>query len=178
MTLVDYFNTPETVLPQELVDGVMFVREAPSVHHQRSLFRLGVALQAHADVHSAGEILLAPVDIVLDSDRPLVVQPDLLFVGTARAHIVKDRVYGAPDLVVEILSPDCRIGRLDERVGWFAEYGVREIWLYHQSQERMEVLQCDAGRVAARKSFWPSDRVDSRVLPPMTQTLGAMLNVR
>lgn len=178
MTLVDYFNTPETVLPQELVDGVMFVREAPSVYHQRSLFRLGVALQAHADAHSAGEILLAPVDIVLDSDRPLVLQSDLLFVRAARAHIVRERVYGAPDLVVEILSPACRIGRLDERVRWFAEYGVREIWLYHQLQERMEVLRCEDGQVVARRSFWPSDRVDSRVLPPMTETLGAILNVR
>jgi len=178
MTLAEYFETPETVLPQELIDGVVAVADAPSVYHQRSLFRLGMALQAHADAHDAGEVLLAPVDVVLDADRPLVLQPDLLFVGRSRAAIVRERVWGAPDLVVEILSPDVRIGRLDQRVRWFAEYGIREIWLYHQLDERMDLLRCADGNVVAQMSFWPSDRVNSQVLPPMTQTLGAMLHVR
>ena len=63
-----------------------------------------------------GEVLPAPMDVVLDYANALVVQPDLLFVSNDRREIITDRVYGAPDMVVEVLSPRPRIGKLDERV--------------------------------------------------------------
>ena len=54
---------------------------------------------------------------------------------------------GAPDLVLEILSPRPRIGDLEQRVALFAEYGVREIWLYDQSSRQLTVLGCEGGEV-------------------------------
>lgn len=54
---------------------------------------------------------------------------------------MKDRIRGAPDLVIEVVSPHPRIGPLDERLGWFAEYGVGECWLLHQPERRLKVLQ-------------------------------------
>jgi len=126
MTLLDYFNTPETVLPQELVDGALHVRDAPSVSHQRAVLKFAIALQAHVERNGLGEIFVAPVDVILDPDRPLVLQPDVLFLSAERCDLIEDRLYGAPDLVLEILSPHPRIGRLDERIGWFAEFGVPE----------------------------------------------------
>ena len=176
MTLTEYFNTPETMWPQELIYGQVHVADAPFVSHQRVLLKMAMALIAHVERWSAGEVFIAPIDVILDRDRALVVQPDLLFVSSSRLSMVQERIYGAPDLVIEILSPDPRIGRIDERVSRFAEYGVREIWIYHQPDRKLEVLGCDGGAVVARRFFSLQDRIESSVLPPFTQTLGAIVD--
>ena len=165
MTLLEYFNTPESLLPQELICGQMRVADAPFVSHQRIVLKLAMALQAHADHTGSGEVFVAPVDIVLDLDRDLVVQPDLLFISRDRIDIVHERIYGAPDLVVEVLSPRPRIGQLEERVGWFAEHGVREIWLYNQSSRTLDILGCEGGAVMSRTTVGHDDPIRSAVLP-------------
>jgi Uma2 family endonuclease len=175
MTLTEYFDTPETVLPQELAYGIWHVAEAPSASHQRVVLKLAMALEAHAGPRGLGEVFIAPIDVVLDADRALVVQPDLLFVANDRSGLVIDRIYGAPDLVVEVLSPDPRVGRLEERVGWFAKYGVREVWLYEQSERRLDLLRCEGGRVVARRRFERWDRIQSDVLPDFDRTMAAIL---
>lgn len=177
MTLQEYFNTPETVLPQELIDGAVRAADAPFVSHQRVVLRLALALQAHLDSRETavqGEVLMAPVDVVLDVHRPLVLQPDLLFVSSDREQIVLDRIYGPPDLVVEVLSPHPRIGDLAQRVDWFAQYGVREIWLYDQIVRRLDVLQCRNGRVSSRVSL-ESGPIESTVFPDLRTTMSAVL---
>lgn len=175
MTLQEYQQTPETVRPQELVFGVMRVADAPFVSHQRVVFRLARALQAHAEERGLGEVLVAPVDVVLDRERGLVLQPDLLFVSRDRADIVLDRVDGPPDLIVEVLSPHPRIGSLDERLRWFAAYGVREIWVYHQPERRLDVLECDGGTVVRLASFDRHVSVRSRVLPDFDRTMASVV---
>lgn len=175
MTLNEYLATPESVLPQELIFGTLRVAEAPLVPHQRTVLRLAVALRSHVVAQQLGEILIAPTDVILDAARALVVQPDLLFVTDARAHIVRDRVYGPPDLVVEVLSPHPRIGQLDERVGWFARYGVRELWLYSQPDRTMHVLTCERGHIATDEVFRLDQAVRSAVLPGMDWPLGSMV---
>lgn len=175
MTLREYQETPKTVLPQELVDGILHVADAPLVHHQRVVFRLARAIQEHADAAGFGEVLVAPVDVILDRHRPLVLQPDLLFVSKERADLVLDRVYGAPDLVVEVLSPNPRIGRLDQHVAWFAEYGVREVWVYRQVDRRLDIVSCVAGRPAGTISFGRHVPIRSAVLPGFRRATGSFL---
>ena len=77
---------------------------------------------------------------------------------------------GAPDLVVEVLSPNPRIGMLGERVGWFQEYGVNECWLIHQLEQRLEVLNFTGGNVIERASFDQKTPIRSRVLPECDRT--------
>jgi Uma2 family endonuclease len=175
MTLQQYQLTPQTRRPQELIYGVFRAADAPFVSHQRVVFSLARAVQDHVEARGLGEVIIAPIDVILDAARDLVVQPDVLFVSRARAAIVHDRVYGAPDLVVEVLSPRPRIGRIDERVGWFATYGVREIWLYHQPDRRLEILACADGAVAARASFDRHAPVRSAVLPEFSRTTASIL---
>jgi hypothetical protein len=73
--------------------------------------------------------------------------------------------------VLEVLSPHPRIGKLDERVAWFGEYGVRECWLLHQPQKRVEVLGFADRRVVRRKSFDQDAAIESEVLPEFRRTL-------
>ena len=170
MTTADYLRTPETVLPRELAYGTLRVADSPIVNHQRVVRELAFALGSHVRTTRAGELLFAPMDVVLDADANLVVQPDLLFVGHERRHIVSDRVYGAPDLVIEVLSPHPRIGTLDERVGWFAKHGVRECWLVSIPQRQIAVLSFDNRLVVARSLHGGLDPVGSRVLPDVRIT--------
>ena len=101
----EYFRTAETVLPQELIHGIVREAPAPTPGHQSVVGQFFLALAEYVRQHDAGGIWLAPIDVVLDRQQPLVVQPDIVFVARHRLHIVTDRVWGAPDLVVEVLSP-------------------------------------------------------------------------
>ena len=175
MTLAEYFDTAETMLPQELIYGAIRVADAPFVGHQRVVLRLALALQDHVEQWGAGEVLVAPTDVILDADRNLVLQPDLLFVSRERSSIVRERVYGAPDLVIEVLSPRPRIGALDERVRWFAECGVGEIWLYDQDRRVMRVLQCADGGVQGSTVFEPGDIIQSDVLPEFRRSVRSVV---
>jgi Uma2 family endonuclease len=165
----EYVRTPETLLPQELVYGYVREAAAPSASHQRVVGALYIRLTQHLRDTGAGEAWLSPLDVVLDVERDLVVQPDLSVVLAAHADLVTDRIWGAPDLVVEVMSPRPRIGSLEERLEWFATYGVRECWLVHLSGSRIEVVRFDAG-VSASTMFGPLDAIRSPVLPGLHLT--------
>jgi len=171
MTVDQYFKTPETVRPAELIYGVMRVADSPKPVHQMAVAELFRALDAHVRPRRLGKVWLAPLDVILDEPRALVVQPDLFFVSEERPWIVTDRVRGAPDLVVEVLSPLPRIGRTDERVQWFAEYGVRECWLLDQLNVSMTVLQFADEKVTDRAVFDRRTPIASGVLPEFRMSI-------
>lgn len=169
MTTVEYFRTPERLPPQELVYG--FVREAaaPAARHQRVVGRLFICLARHLEDTAAGEAWLSPLDVVLDAEEDLVVQPDLSIVLSERADIVTDRIWGAPDLVVEVMSPRPRIGSVEERLEWFARYGVRECWLVDLASSRIEVIAFRAGALVSTM-VRRHEAVRSSVLPDLYLT--------
>lgn len=170
MTTDEYLATPETVLPRELALGIMRVADAPVIAHQRVVRDLTIALTACARDGHLGEVLPAPVDVILDRARNLVVQPDLVFVSAERPEIVGDRIHGAPDLVVEVLSPHPRIGRLHEKIEWFAHYGVKECWLIDLARRQVAVLTFEDTRVANRGLFLDVDPIASGILPNLRLT--------
>jgi Uma2 family endonuclease len=171
----EYFRTPETVLPQELVYGIVRDAPAPTPGHQWLVGQVFMALAEHVRMHEAGSVWLSPIDVVLDRQQPLVVQPDIVFVARGRLHIVSDRVWGAPDLVVEVLSPRPRIGSLHERLEWFGHYGVRECWLVHQAIEEIEVVQFARGEFESRRFFVGDETVRSTVLTEFDRSVASIL---
>jgi Uma2 family endonuclease len=175
MTVEEYLQTPETVRPQELIYGALRAADAPLPRHQRAVARLFRALDDHVVAHNLGEVWLSPIDVILDAGRHLVVQPDLLFISHARSHILTDRIRGAPDLIVEVLSPHPRIGQLDERIAWFAEYGVEECWIVHLPTRRIDILTLAHGLVAGRHEVDRHTPVISRVLPAFSRPLDSIL---
>jgi len=164
MTTAEYLQRPEAVYPQELAYGVLHVADSPVASHQRVVVELTLALVPYVRERRLGEILIAPMDVVLDRENALVVQPDLLFVADSRRGIVTDRVYGAPDLVIEVLSPHPRIGRLDQHLGWFAQYGVRECWLADLTGRHISVLALNSDGVTRQRVVTGAQSVRSDVL--------------
>jgi Uma2 family endonuclease len=175
LTTDEYLRTPETMLPQELVYGFVRDAPAPAPGHQWAVGAIYRHLHTHLEQTRAGRVWLSPIDVVLDRDRGLVVQPDVIVVLNERLRIVTDRVWGAPDLVVEVLSPRPRIGTLDERLAWFAESGVRECWLARQLVSEIEVVSFAARSIRARRVFGPEQRVESIVLPELALSPGHVL---
>ena len=102
-TYQDYRNAPED-RRYELLDGELVVVPSPRTSHQRVLMELASRMHRFAQEFGLGSVFVSPFDVVLsDTD---VVQPDILFVSNRRAGIItEDNVRGAPDLVIEILSP-------------------------------------------------------------------------
>lgn len=175
LSVSEYFRTPVTVLPQELAYGVLRVSEAPLAQHQSAVADFFRCLDAHVRERKLGKVWLAPIDVVLDEQKAVVVQPDLLFISNENAWMVTERIRGGPDLVVEVLSPHPRIGRLEERVAWFAEYGVRECWLLRQGERVVDVLTLSGGRVIADTRFTRYAPIVSAVLPDFRLSLQEIL---
>lgn len=165
LTTNEYLQTAETLRVQELIYGTVQLAESPSPRHQDLLLEIAVLLRVFVGQHRLGSIWIAPLDVILDPRRALIVQPDLFFISNKRRDIITDRIWGAPDLVLEVMSPNPRIGDLQERVGWFCEYGVRECWLVHQLTREVEVLQLERHGVVSRRTFRGLEQIESDVLP-------------
>ena len=128
LTYADYLNTPDDDNYYELIDGELVMVPPPIIEHQRWSVRLSSKLVVLLDDIGLGEVLAAPTGVILSDTE--VVQPDVLFVSNERKHIIHRAViHGAPDLVVEILSPStARRDRIVKRE-MYARHGVREYWL-------------------------------------------------
>ena len=90
-------------------------------------------------LHRAGEVFLAPCDVILSNQD--VAQPDILFVSNSRSGIVTEaNIQGAPDLVVEILSPGTATYDRGYKQALYSRHGVREYWLVDPDADTVEVL--------------------------------------
>ena len=116
---------------------------------------------------------MAPVDVVLDRERALVLQPDVLFVATARLGIVRNQVWGAPDLVVEVLSPATEHRDRTEKLGWYRQYGVRECWLVDVRQELVTVVDF-TGALPVERTAGGAEAILSSVLPGLEAAASAV----
>lgn len=131
----------------QVLDGELIEMPSPTARHQTILLQLGRLLANYAADARTGRVFIAPLDVVLRAERPaVVVQPDLLFVARERRAIVTPaNIQGAPDVVVEILSPST--ARIDtvRKLALYARYGVPEVWFVPLIFDRIEVLLLDAG---------------------------------
>lgn len=171
MTLEEYLAGEETMRPQELAYGILREPPAPGYHHQIIVGRLHVRLERHVRRWKAGSVVLSPVDVILDRERALVVQPDLVFVSTSREQICTDRIWGAPDLAIEVLSQTNRRHDCTRKVRWYREYGVRECWLVDPDSSRIEVIDLMAGE-PSRVVHDERETVRSAVLPRLRMRAG------
>ena len=125
-TYEDYCNLPEDER-YELIDGELIMAAAPSVIHQIVQDNIGNPLSTFVRTNGLGRVFYAATDVYLSDTN--VVQPDLLFVRRERAHILTYGVInGAPDLVVEILSPSTARRDRTQKRELYARFRVPEYW--------------------------------------------------
>ena len=133
-----YLNAPEDKR-YELLDGELVPIPTPGERYQSISILLGSKLFQFASEHSLGRVYLAPFDVVLSEVD--VVQPDLLFVSNERGHIITPaNIQGAPDLVVEILSPSTAERDRTFKHTLYAKHGVNEYWMVDTTAKDITVL--------------------------------------
>ena len=164
ITLDTYLAGEETTRLRELVYGVVREPPAPGFSHQIVVGRVYVRLERHVRWLALGQVVQSPVDVVLDREHDLVVQPDVVFIAEDRLGMCVDRVWGAPDLAVEVLSMGTRRHDSTVKLGWFQQYGVRECWLVDPIACRVEVVDL-AGPGRVSRTFGERQIVRSAVLP-------------
>ena len=126
LTYADYLALPGDER-YELHDGELVLVASPSEPHQRVSKRLALQMLS-VEEHGLGQVYYAPLDVILSDTE--VVQPDLLFVSQERSHIITHaNVQGAPDLVVEILSPSTANRDWTYKRDLYARHGVKELWI-------------------------------------------------
>jgi Uma2 family endonuclease len=147
----------------EIIDGALREAPAPDTWHQSWIGELHIILQKHVKNRKLGKVFLAPVDVVLDSEN--TVQPDLVFVSTARLNLIQKRaIFGVPDLLVELVSPSSvRRDRYDKKA-LYTRFGVREYWIGDPANKSLEILTLKRGQYELHCSAEEKGKVTSLVL--------------
>ncbi len=127
-TYEHYARLPNDSWRYEVIGGDLYISPASSAAHQGVVVVLIQLVQAFVRQHKLGRVLIAPIDVMLP-DLASPVQPDVLVILKANLDIIRQRVEGVPDLVIEVLSPaTARHDRLT-KYRLYAEAGVSEYWI-------------------------------------------------
>jgi Uma2 family endonuclease len=115
----------------ELVRGRLIVREPPGTEHGRIQANLAYFISHHVRRNQLGAVFGQDTGFKIESNPDTVRAPDVAFLERTRASLVRPRGYAAlaPDLVVEILSPEDRPGEVLTKVGAWLDAGVKLVWV-------------------------------------------------
>lgn len=162
MSSAEFLALPESNLPMELLNGEIFMSPAPTIGHQRSVRQIFKVVD---ELSTDGEVFFAPADVYFDEDN--TVQPDVFWISAHNTHcslVEEHYCQGAPDLIVEVLSPGT--GRQDKNAKFnlYQKYGVREYWIADPVHKVLEVWQLQDGRYTRQGAYGPEDTFESAVL--------------
>jgi Uma2 family endonuclease len=182
LTYSDLRNWPDDGNRYELIEGELFVNgekslvppspggmgltmtHSSSPRHQLISSRLFVSLYLHTGSHKLGRVFYAPLDVVFGETT--VLQPDILFVSSARLNIIgPEYIVGAPDLVVEILSPQRAIYDQVSKFERYVMYGVGEYWMIDPTAENVETYVLTGTRFELKGTFTGDATLKTPLLP-------------
>lgn len=135
-TVEDYYSFPEDIRV-ELIDGKIYYMAGPSTEHQTAVVRMIIQTGSFIDKNGGGcQPFTAPVDVQLDCDDKTMLQPDFMIICD-REKVLKDRIYGPPDFVAEVLSPSSRFVDGNVKLRKYLAAGVSEYWIVDLARRRV-----------------------------------------
>ena len=151
-TLEDYLALPDE-RRVELIDGVFYDMSAPTGYHQLIAGRLYTMILFWIS-GKGGKCMpfISPVDVLLDCDNKTIVQPDVLILCD-KSKYTPERIVGAPDFVVEVLSKSSRSKDVFIKLNKYRNAGVREYWIIDSDRKTVTVWNFDKGEPPARYGF-------------------------
>jgi Uma2 family endonuclease len=147
----------------EVINGELLMAPAPDTWHQDWVGQLHLLIAPFVTRNNLGRVFIAPLDVILNEEN--VVQPDLVFVSQANLQIIEKRgIFGAPDLLIELISPSSV--RRDRYVKHelYARLGVREYWIGDPANKSLEVLVLQEGRYQLHCSAEGKGRITSTII--------------
>src|SRR5690349_1704221 len=153
MTLQEFLALPETNERIELIAGEMIVSPSSRYEHQRIVGSSHLLLR---QIFTTGYVVLSPMDVIFDDGN--VLQPDLFWVAddSPRCRLgADDYWYGAPDLVIEVLSPSTAFRDHGVKFRLYEQHGVREYWLIDAQAQFVEVFHNVNGQFVRAGAFGP-----------------------
>jgi Uma2 family endonuclease len=147
-----FLNLPEGT-PCQLIAGKIVMHQSGTPLHQAVLAGLFVPLMQFVKAEKAGQVFIAPLDVSFDEDN--IFQPDILFIDKDNASIIGEKmIEGAPDLVVEVLSPSSAYHDLRTKFRVYEQAGVQEYWIVDPERKSVEVFTNNG------KKFQPHQEVE------------------
>ena len=169
LTYQDYANL-EGDERYELLDGELILVGSPNRDHQSVNLRLASRMLSFVDENDLGWVYGAPFDVLFtDTD---VVQPDILFISREREHILTPaNVQGAPDLIVEILSPSSSTRDWRAKRELYSVHGVREYWVVDPTNRIVSILLPQDGVLEIDQTHTEDETATSTVLEGFSVSL-------
>ena len=166
LTYQDYLDTPGDER-YELLDGELILVASPNEDHQTASIVLAARMYSFVNENDLGRVFHAPYDVLLSASD--VVQPDLLFISKEREHIrTPANIQGAPDLVVEILSPSSARRDWGHKRELYARHGVKEYWIVDPANQIVCVMLLKDGVLDIEATYGEGDTVTSSTLEGFT----------
>ena len=161
-TVKDYEALPEGV-PYQLIDGELVMSPAPNPFHQELLKRIFLRFYKVIEETEKGKVLFAHIDVYLDEENAF--QPDLVvLLKDSLGKITEKGVEGAPDMVVEVLSPSTAYYDLRKKKEVYEKAGVKEYWIVDPDMEEVEVYVNEGGNFRIFSKAKKQGRVRSSLI--------------
>jgi Uma2 family endonuclease len=145
LTYEQYMQEGEVDRRYDIIDGVRIFMTNPTIAHQKVQGNIYTEIRVWRRQSQAGEVILAPCDILIQRSPLRTRQPDLLFISHERlgGRDLDDPapLDPAPELVVEILSPSDTRSVLDDKLADYVKVGVQECWVVSRRFQTVEVLR-------------------------------------
>ena len=174
LTYQDYLDTPGDER-YELLDGELILVGSPNMAHQDVVTNLGTPLSVFVREGDLGKLYFAPTDVILSDSE--VVQPDLLFISKEREHIrTSANIQGAPDFIVEILSPSSAQRDWGRKRDLYARHQVKEYWIVDPANRIVYVMLLRDRVLDLDATYGEGDTVNSATLEGFSVDVGDLFS--
>ena len=176
LTVRDYLAIPEDDENRyELIDGELYMAPGASYEHQSGSHNLVLLLSNFVTAGNLGIVRYSPFDVYLsDGD---VFQPDIVFISNERIDIIHpDGVHGAPDLVIEVLSPSTERRDLTIKRERYERFDVREYWLADTIGKTITVLRLRNGKFEHIGVFAEGMTIETPLIPGLVVDVSAVFD--
>lgn len=158
----------------EIIDGELFVTRSPHRLHQRVCVKLARYLDTWSENRDIGETIIAPGVIFSDFDSVI---PDVVWLSKEKLANIEDdagHLLGAPELVIEVLSPgnNNEIRDKETKLKLYSLYGVREYWICDRFNKQVSIYRRENTRLVLVTTLLENDVIESPLLPGFSCLVG------
>ena len=146
----------------EIIKGRLVEMAGASFEHQDVLTIILMKMREFCDRNNLGKVIPSPFDVVLNDEN--VVQPDIVFISNEKLHLIKNSLFGVPDLVVEVVSDSSEKKDKIIKKKLYEKFRVKEYWIVEPNKKKIRVYVIKNNRYSLYCSSRIKEKIRSKVL--------------